>query len=63
LIYVLSRYPVEVSGWTPGNELPKPGKLIEEFELAAKAEGTLNATKRLILLKEAIAGGWNKRKE
>ncbi|KIJ36983.1 hypothetical protein M422DRAFT_178739 [Sphaerobolus stellatus SS14] len=54
-------YPVTVATWEPGNMLDQPAKLIEDFELAAKEKGAVKRAD-LILLQEAIDGGWEHRR-
>lgn len=61
IVTSVSRYDVSECSWMPGDELPKPAKLIENFEIAAQAEGVILPDKPLTLLKEALDGGWDKR--
>jgi hypothetical protein len=55
---MFGRYPVEDSTWTPEAELPKPVKLIEEFNSAAEIEGISLSNSTLNLLQEAVDAGW-----
>jgi len=53
-------YPMGNCTWQPEADIPKPEDLVSKFEVAAQAEGLNLATRKAVLLKEAVDHGWGR---
>ena len=57
--YRVCSYPITMASWCPEENMGDCGKLVLKFNEDVAAEGLDIDTDQLILLEEAIAGGWS----